>query len=220
MSNWCDVIDKLTGCDPTQIPSKDPKARYSRIHISLETSYTDKELYLAGSFIGVAYISGGGSCEIKLDYIASQKINLREIEGIRANFNKIYVTSNGRGGECYLYICQSMETLITTKKTSTFTHTVHSISKWSTNTVKRVTGTGMHLYANRIKIRNTHATYGVEFGYIPFDSIPDTATFRLNSYRLVAQDDIEFTEIDLLGMGFVSTVDDAYVELKMIATML
>jgi hypothetical protein len=217
MSDLCNIVNRLTGC--TEDVSKDPKARYSRISISLYEAFTDRELHLAGNFIGVAYITGGGTCEIKLDYEHANKINLREIEGIKGNFSKIYATSNGKGGFCYLYICQAMETTINPKKASVFTHTVRTVVRNSTNIVRRVQD-DYHRYANRIQIRNTHAVNGVDFGYVPIDSIPDTADFRNDGYRLIAQDAIAFTEVDLYSLGFVSTIDDASVTLKMIATML
>lgn len=217
MSDWCSAINQMFGCNIRETPSKDPKARYSQIRIPLNASYTDKELYLSGSFIGVAAITGGGTCEIKLDYTAAQKINLRQVREIKANFTKIYVSSDGHGGACYLYICKAMETTIDPNNVTIYSGTLLSISKNSTNIVRRVTATSHHK-VSRIKIRNTHATYGVDLGFVSRTSIPDTAYFRTYGYRLIAQDDIEFTEIDTWGLGFVSTVDDNHVNLKMIAT--
>jgi hypothetical protein len=219
MGDLCTIFNKITGCDVprAEISSKDPKARYSKIEISLGASCEDKELYLSGSFIGVSYLSGGGSCEIKLDYIAAQKIDLRQVRQIRANFSKIYFTCDGHGGLCRIYVCQAMETTIDPSNQSPYSGTVWSASKNSTNIVRRITDYG-HVKVNRIKIRNTHATYGVDLGFVSKASIPDTAYFRSYGYRLIAQDDIEFTELDLYGMGFVSTVDDSPVTLKMVAT--
>jgi hypothetical protein len=217
MGDWCDVINQMFGCDTKEILSKDPKARYSKIKIPLDTLYTDKELYLAGSFIGVAAITGGGTCDIKLDYINSGKINLRQVREIKANFSKIYASSDGHGGNCYLYVCKAMETIINPNNVTKYTGTVYNISKNSTNIVKRCSDS--HVIVNRIQIRNTHATYGIDLGIVPRDSIPDTAYFRSYGYRLIAQDDISFTELDLHSLGFVSTVDDDPVTLKMIATV-
>ena len=221
MADLCSIFNKITGCETREdiIPSKDPKARYSRIRIRLYDSFTDKEFYLSGSFIGVASITGGATCQLRLDHIHAEEINLREVEEIRSNFNRIYITTDGAGGVVTLYICQSMETIISADKKTVFTGLCNNYSYVSTNTVRRVSP-NYHYKANRIRIRNTHATYAVELGtIISKTSVPSTAIFRSWSYRLIAQEAIEFTHVDLFHMGFVSTVDDAHVNLKMMASL-
>jgi hypothetical protein len=118
MTDLCSIFNKITGCEvsedvgPLNLKSKDPKARYSRIIVNLDEAFIDKEYYLAGSFIGVVSVTGGASCTIKLDYIRSGVIDLREVKEIKAQFNKLYITTDGIGGALTLYVCQAMETVI------------------------------------------------------------------------------------------------------------
>jgi hypothetical protein len=220
MGELCNLINKVTGCDIPEVVSKDIKGRYSRIRISLYEPFTDKEFHLTGSFIGVASITGGGTCEIRLDHVHAEVINLREIKEIKSRFDKIYITSDGWGGFLTLYICQSMETIIDAEKETVFTGTLRNYSRNSQNYVRRVSETWFYK-ANRFKIRNTHAVNGVDIGYVPFTAdLPDAASFRAYAFRLIAQDVLELTEVQLKGIGFISAVDDASATLKMMGSML
>lgn len=220
MVDLCKIVDTLTGCGAPEriITSKDPKGRYSRISVNLEEAYTDEEYHLAGNFIGVSFISGGGSCIVKLDYIGSQGISLREVQTIKSAFDRLYITSDGNGGTAILYICQAMETLISPNVETPWQGVLRNYSLISTNIVRRVDD--WHHKANTFKIRNTDAANGVDIGYVPYTGdLPATSDFRDISYRLIAQAEMELTEVDLMGIGFVSTNDDAHAQLKMMGSM-
>lgn len=218
MGDLCDIFAKITGCETSvnQIVSKDPKARYSQIKIPLDASLTDKEFSLAGSFIGVASITGNGTCEIKLDYTRSAKLDLRQIEEIKANFSRIYVTSNGNGGTCTLYICQAMETSLKAVA-NTFLGITFNYKYNTQNYVRRLHETA-HRRMTQLLIRNTHATYGVDLGF--FEEGASADDFRGWAWRLLAQDDLVLHNIDMYDIGYCSTVDDASVELRIMGIWL
>lgn len=219
--SFCDILDKITGCEETEdiVPSKAkyPKTQYVRIVLDLNSIHTDEELHLPGVFIGISSISGGGSCGIKLNHISGNSIDLREVKEVKGIFQRLYFTSDGVGGSAILYICQSGITTIIPNELTPYSGSVYSSSLNSKNYVRRINDT-QHTILNRLKIRNTHAVNGVEFGYVEKDSLPSAADFRTWSYRLVGQDDIEFTEIDIFRVGFCSTVDDAHATLKFFGT--
>lgn len=218
MSKFCDIFNEITRCGTPEsiIPSKDPKARYSKISIPLDAPLTDKEFYLAGSFIGVSSITGNGTCEIKLDYVRSAKLDLRQIEEIKADFSRIYFTSNGNGGTCTLYICQAMETSLK-PVANPFLGITFSYKYNTQNYVRRLHETA-HRRMTQLLIRNTHAVNGVDLGF--FEEGASADDFRGWAWRLVAQDDLVLHNIDMYTIGYCSTVDDASVELRIMGIWL
>lgn len=218
MADLCTIFNKITGCETPKdiVASKDPKAQYSKIDISLDTSYTDKELYLAGSFIGIAGVTGSGTCEIKLDYIHSAKLDLRVVEEIKANFTRIYLTSNGNGGTCSLYICQAMETTLKPVK-NPFLGVMFNYAYNSKNYVRRLHETA-HRRHTQLMIRNTHAVNGIDFAmFIEGESAAD---FRIGAWRLVAQESLTLHDVDMYTVGYCSAVDDAPVYIKVLGIWL
>jgi hypothetical protein len=218
MSDLCNLVNKITGCDVSEnrVISKDPKARYSKIDISLDSVLTDHELYLAGSFIGVAGVTGSGTCEIKLDYIRSAKLDLRVIEEIKADFTRIYLTSNGKGGTCSLYICQAMETTLKPVK-NPFLGIMFNYAYNSKNYVRRLHETA-HRRHTQLMIRNTDAVHGVDFAmFIEGESAAD---FRVGAWRLVAQESLTLHDADMYTIGYCSAVDDASAYIKVLGLWL
>jgi len=217
----CNIVNKLTGCEASESisESKDPKARYARMEINLYTPLVDKEYHWSGSFIGVAAITGGATCTIKLDYLGAKSINLREVQQIKGNFDRIYLTTDGEGGILHFYICQSMETVINPDETTVFSGTVRSCAKNSQNYVRRISETYSYK-ANQLKIRNTHAVNGVDIGYVPIlGDLPSAADFRDWGWRLVAQEVVELSKVDLRSIGYVSAVDDASAHLRFMSSL-
>jgi len=220
MSDLCSFVNKIIGCDTpeTVAASKNPKAHYTRISISLYNALADTEYYLSGSFIGVASITGGATCKIRLNHAHAEQINLREVQEIRGKFNRVYITSDGEGGILTLYICQSMETLISPKAATPFTGTVLSISGSTTNIVERMTET-YHYKASEIHIQNTHAANDIELGWAGY-TIPATADFRNYSYCLAAGENIKLIDVDLYYLAYCSSVDDSSAIINGMATLI
>jgi len=216
----CDIVNKLTGCETpeSKIATKEPKGHYSRINISLDSVLDNVEFHLAGSFIGVAAITGVATCEIRLNHPHAELINLREVHEINGIFNKIYVTTDGVQGECVIYVCQHMVTKIKTSEKTKFHGMIRNYAKTTSNDVARLTEP-FHYIAKKLDIRNTDAVNSAEIGVAPFWGLPSTATFRGYSYRILAEDNLSLSYVDLFYVGYVSTVDDAHVDLRMIATM-
>ena len=78
--------------------------RYAPISLSLASAKTDELLQINGDYIGIAYITGAGTCSIKLDHRHSREINLKEISEISSPFGKLYFTTDGGGGELKFYV--------------------------------------------------------------------------------------------------------------------
>lgn len=78
--------------------------RYARITISLAEAQADGLLELSGDYIGIASITGDGTCKVRLDHRHAQQIDLREVEEISSPFGKLYFESDGAGGSLVLYI--------------------------------------------------------------------------------------------------------------------
>ena len=222
MADLCSIFNKITGCETREdiIPSKDPKARYSRITIPLNVAFTDKEYHLAGSFIGVVSVTGGGSCTIRLDYLHSGQINLREIETIKSKFNKLYITTDGNGGVLTLYICQSMETIISPETKTAYTGMVLSMAGETGNDVLRLIDSSYGFHLTEVTIRNANFTRDAEIGWIPFTGgLPNRADFLTWSFRLIPKMQTTLVEVDAAGIGYCSTVVGAPANLKIIGSI-
>jgi hypothetical protein len=226
MSDLCSIFNKITGCEVSEdvepSKSKDPKARYSRITISLNEAFTDKEYYIAGSYLGVVSVTGGASCTIKLDYERSGIIDLREIESIRANFNKLYITTDGIGGELILYICQSMVAQIKPETKNIYTGMVYSAAGNTADDVNRLEDASYGFHLSQVIIRNAQPTLGndAEIGWIPFTgALPARADFLNWSFRLIPKSHYTLTKLNAAGLGYCSTVAGNPANLKIIGTI-
>jgi hypothetical protein len=222
MTDLCTIFDKITGCETLEDvgPSKDPKARYSRITIDLNEAFIDKEYYLAGSFIGVVSVTGGASCSIKLDYERSGVLNLREIKSIKANFNKLYITTDGVGGKVILYICQSMEAQIAPETKDIFTGMVFSVAANTANDVQRLIDSSYGFHLSEVTIRNAHLVNDAEIGWVHFtDTVPSRAEFLAWSFRLLPKMQTTLVKVNAAGIGYCSTVAGNHANLKIIGSI-
>lgn len=226
MTDLCTIFNKITGCETSgsleALNSKEPKARYSRITVNLDEAFIDKEYYLAGSYLGVVSVTGGASCTIKLDYERSGVIDLREIESIKANFNKLYITTDGTGGELTLYICQSMEAQIKPETKNIYTGMVYSYAPDTENDVLRLEDSSLGFHLSSVIIRNAQPSLGndAEIGYVPFTgTLPNRATFTAYSFRLIPKSHYTLTKVNAAGLGYCSTVEGNHANLKIIGTI-
>jgi hypothetical protein len=228
MSDLCTIFNKITGCEvsedvgPLNLKSKDPKARYSRNTISLAEPFNDKEYHLAGSFLGVVSVTGGASCTIKLDYIHSGVIDLREVKEIKAHFNKLYITTDGTGGVLTLYVCQAMETVIEPETKNIYTGMIYSNAPDTENDVQRLEEASMGFHLSSVIIRNAQPALGndAEIGYVPFTgTLPNRAIFTAYSFRLIPKSHYTLTKVNAAGLGYCSTVEGNHANLKIIGTI-
>lgn len=224
MGDLCTIFNKITGCESLApegvVPSKDPKARYSRITVSLREAFTDKEFYLAGSFLGVVSVTGGASCAIKLDYLHSGVIDLREVKEIKAHFNKLYITTDGTGGELILYVCQAMETVIEPETKNIYTGMLYSDAGDTADNVIRLVDSSYGWHLSQVTIRNAHFTRDAEVGYIPFTgAVPSRADFLGWSFRLIPKMQTTLVKVNAAGIGVCSTVAGNPANLKIIGTI-
>jgi hypothetical protein len=222
MGDLCSIFNKLTGCEtPEGIgSSKDPKARYSRITVSLDEAFTDKEYYLAGSYLGVVSVTGGASCKIKLDYTRSGVIDLREIESIHANFNKLYITTDGTGGDLILYICQSMVAQLKPETKNIYTGMIYNGAGATVDNVQRLLDSSFGIHFSQLIIRNAETLRDAEIGHVPFTGDPpERAEFLTTSFRLLPKMQTTLVKVNAAGIGFCSTGAGLPAELKIIGTI-
>ena len=78
--------------------------RYSRIEIDLDTAQANELIEIYGDYIGVAGITGAGTCKMRLDHRHAPQINLREVQEVSSPFGKIYFETDGAGGTLTIYI--------------------------------------------------------------------------------------------------------------------
>jgi len=101
---WRDLVKSQPRDIKRLLEIEGQKGRYARIEVDLATASTDGLLEISGDYLGVASITGSGTCEVRLDHRHAQKIDLREVEEVLSPFGKVYFTTDGAGGKLVLYI--------------------------------------------------------------------------------------------------------------------
>ena len=101
---WNELIRGQGGDIRALMRKEGAKGRYARITISLATAQSDELLNLTGDYIGVASITGDGTCKMRLDHRHAQQIDLREVEEISSPFGKVYFETDGAGGSLVIYV--------------------------------------------------------------------------------------------------------------------
>lgn len=99
---------ELVGTQPRNVRSalerEGQKGRYATITLSLTTAETDALKEINGDYIGIASITGDGTCKVRLDHRHAQELDLRQVSEISSPFGKIYFTTDGAGGSVVLLI--------------------------------------------------------------------------------------------------------------------
>ena len=175
------------------------KGRYARIEIPLNIAESGKELHITGDYLGIISITGEGSCEIKLDHRHSQAINLREISGLEGFFERVYLTTDGGGGICSIYVGTGMAVHIAPDATSlrggssacTQITTIDDV-------VQDFADEPFKLYD--VSIVNTNSLYACYIGSYN----PDPAIFRTYAYTLLPHKAIQFGIMDMYAIGVIS----------------
>jgi hypothetical protein len=175
------------------------KGRYARIEIPLDKAETGKELHLSGDYLSVVSITGDGTCIIKLDHRHSQNINLREISGISGAFERIYFTSDGKGGTVTLYIGAGMAIHVSPDPQKLKSGGTVCTQVTTSNTA--VQSLASEVYNLRdVTILNSNGIYSCYVG--SYNPVP--ATFRAYAYVLLPHKTLHFTFKDMYSLGIIS----------------
>jgi hypothetical protein len=189
------------------------KGRYARIEIPLDKVENDKELHVAGDYFSILSITGGGSCEIKLDHRHSRSIDLREISGITGLYERIYFTTDGGGGICTIFVGNGMAIQVlpdqeklwrgepTSAQVSTLALTVQPLATYQ-------------LRLRSVIIQNSNGIYACYIG--PYNL--DLATFKAHAYVLLPHKMLKFAVLEMYSMGCVSYDGSNNVTLNIIGT--
>ena len=173
------------------------KGSHSREEFSLESVESNKLLDLAGDYLNIISITGSGTCEIKLNSLESETVNLREILEISGAFERIYFTTDGGGGICVVNI-------------GTGPAYISSISEklWSGTAFSNLYNTGAPGFHARFsattkkmvnfKINNKSVSYYVYIGKY----FPDYSTFIANATYLAPGYSVEFDYIDIYTLAY------------------
>ena len=187
------------------------KGRYARIEISLDEAETGKELFLSGDYFSVVSITGTGTCEIKLDHRHSQTLNLREISSIQGIFNRVYLTTDGGGGTCTVYIGTGMAVNVLPNPDkmwsggSISTQIVAPLAA-----VQCLASEPMRLFD--VTILCADSTYWAFVG--PYN--PDPATFKAYAYNLRPDSTLHFRKMDMYCLGCIAEDSTNTVKLNII----
>ena len=104
MSEWYELLKAQRGDQKRLMDVEGAKGRYARITLSLASAQSDELLEISGDYIGIASITGKGTCKMRLDHRHSQQIDLREVEEISSPFGKVYFETDGAGGSLVIYV--------------------------------------------------------------------------------------------------------------------
>ena len=101
---WRDLVGNQPRDIRKALEREGMKGRYATITLSLATAETNVLKEIDGDYIGVASITGNGTCKVRLDHRHAQELNLRQVSEIASPFGKVYFTTDGAGGEVVLLI--------------------------------------------------------------------------------------------------------------------
>jgi len=101
---WRDLVKSQPRDIKRLLEIEGQKGRYARIEVDLGTASTNGLLEISGDYLGVASVTGTGTCKVRLDHRHAQQIDLREVEEVLSPFGKVYFTTDGGGGKLVLYI--------------------------------------------------------------------------------------------------------------------
>ena len=175
------------------------KGRYARIEISLNDAKSDEELHLSGDYISIVAFLGPGSCKIKLDHRHSQEIDLREISSISGVFERIYLTTDGEGGTCTLFVGNGLAIHIAADAANLWNGTASGTQ--GTTLANIVGGLSSEPFKlNDVTILNMNGIYACYVGTYT----GDVDLFRDTAYLLLPHKTLKFATVDMYSLGAVS----------------
>jgi hypothetical protein len=175
------------------------KGRYARIEISLDVAENGKELFITGDYLSVISITGEGTCEIKLDHRHSQTIDFREISGITGLFDRLYLTTDGGGGICSLFVGTGMAIQVMPNPEKLWGGgSAGRQLTTSITVVQRLSSVSLRL--KNVTISNSNGIYACYVG--PFSD--NVAIFEGYATVLLPHKSLEFGAIDMSTLGTIS----------------
>ena len=172
------------------------KGRYARIVLPLDVAETDKELHLTGDYISIVSFLGSGSCKIRLDHRHSQEIDLREISAISGSFEKVYLTTDGEGGTCTLFVGNGLAIHIAADPANLWNGTAAGTQATTlTNDVGGLSSQPFKL--KNLSILNMNGVYACYVGTY----VSDVDLFRNTAYLLLPHKTLHFEMIDMYSLG-------------------
>lgn len=189
------------------------KGRYARIELPLDVAETDKELHLAGDYITIVSFVGSGSCKIRLDHRHSQEIDLRDISTISGPFERIYLTTDGEGGTCTLFVGNGLAIHIAADPAKLWNGTAAGTQ--ATTLANEVGGLSSQPFKlKNLTILNMNGVYACYVGTYTYD----VDLFRDTAYLLLPHKTLHFGMIDMYSLG-AATYDGVHnVTLSIIGT--
>jgi hypothetical protein len=175
------------------------KGRYARIEIPLDVAENGKELFITGDYLSIISITGEGTCEVKLDHRHSQTINLREISGFSGLFDRLYLTTDGGGGICSIFVGTGMAIQVMPDPEKLWAGGSASTQVATTTTdVQSLASTSVKL--EDVTILNSNGIYACYVG--PYVSV--LATFKAYAYVLLPHKTLKFSKMDMYTLGIAS----------------
>jgi hypothetical protein len=175
------------------------KGRYARIEIPLNIAENGKELHVVGDYLSIISITGEGTCEMKLDHRHSQSINFREISGFTGAFDRLYLTTDGGGGTCSIFVGTGMAIQVLPDPSKMWSGGSISTHFTTTNAVQCLANESLRL--SDVTILN-EGIGGFPIYVGPYNS--NLATFRAYAYTLLAKQTLEFRKKDMYTLGAAS----------------
>jgi hypothetical protein len=175
------------------------KGRYARIEIPLNKPESGKELHIIGDYLSIISITGEGTCKVKLDHRHSQSINFREIKGISGVFGRLYLTTDGAGGICSIFVGTGMAIHVMPDPEKMWGGGSASAQiSTTTTTVEALANSAFKL--EDITIQNSNGIYACYIG--AYDS--NLATFKTHAYVLLPHKIMKFNKMDMYALGIAS----------------
>lgn len=175
------------------------KGRYARIEIPLNKAESGKELYITGDYLSIISITGEGTCEIKLDHRHSQAIDFREISGITGLFERLYLTTDGAGGICTLFVGTGIAINISANPEKLWAGGTACTQATTSTTVVLPLAT-ITFKLEDVTILNSNGIYTCYVGCYN----DDLATFKAYAYVLLPHKTLKFGKVDMHTLGIAS----------------
>jgi hypothetical protein len=189
------------------------KGRYAKIEIPLNKAETEKELHLTGDYLTVISITGSGTCKIKLDHRHSQELDLREISDISGSFERVYLTTDGGGGICSVFLGTGMAVHVNSNPQKLYNGWLVS-AQATTPTDAVYAFADVTFILKNVNIINMNGKYSAYVG--PY--VNDVATFKAHAYLLLPHRELRFGTADMYALACVSYSVSHVVKLGVVGT--
>lgn len=187
------------------------KGGHARIELSLETPETDKLLHLTGDYISIITITGSGTCTLKWNHRHSQAVNMREVTSISGVFDKLYITTDGGGGICSMYVGDGVALHVSPNQSKLWPGGVAG-ARINTDLANVTPLANSPFRMREVTISNTNNFYSCHVG--PYNS--NMAGFKSNAYILFPHETLRFGMMEMSALGCASYDTTHIVEIDVI----